>query len=126
MAAVRPRSAARRKVAAQRVKEKARKVAAHLMEANEQDVEWKDGKFSVRGSPDQSKTFAEAALMANLGWNMPAGLEPGLEATAFFDPTNFVYPFGTHICTVEVDAETGSGQSSATSRWMTAAPRSTR
>ncbi|HEU4682106.1 MAG TPA: molybdopterin cofactor-binding domain-containing protein [Gemmatimonadales bacterium] len=95
------------KVAAQRVKEKARKVAAHLMEANEQDVEWKDGKFSVRGSPDQSKTFAEAALMANLGWNMPAGLEPGLEATAFFDPTNFVYPFGTHICTVEVDIETG-------------------
>jgi len=95
------------KVAAQRVKEKARKVAAHLLEAGEQDVEWKDGKFSVRGSPDQSKTFAEAALMANLGWNMPAGLEPGLEATAFFDPTNFVYPFGTHISTVEVDIETG-------------------
>ena len=95
------------KVAAQRVKEKARKVAAHLMEANEQDVEWRDGKFSVRGSPDQSKSFAEAALMANLGWNMPAGVEPGLEATAFFDPTNFVYPFGTHICTVEVDTETG-------------------
>jgi aerobic carbon-monoxide dehydrogenase large subunit len=95
------------KVAAQRVKEKARKVAAHLMEANEQDVEWRDGKFSVRGSPDQGKTFAEAALMANLGWNMPAGLEPGLEATAFFDPTNFVYPFGTHVCTVEVDPETG-------------------
>jgi carbon-monoxide dehydrogenase large subunit len=95
------------KVAAQRVKEKARKVAAHLMEANEEDVEWRDGKFSVRGSPDQGKTFAEAALMANLGWNMPAGLEPGLEATAFFDPTNFVYPFGTHVCTVEVDPETG-------------------
>jgi carbon-monoxide dehydrogenase large subunit len=95
------------KIATQRVKEKARKVAAHLMEANEQDVEWRDGKFSVRGSPDQSKTFAEAALMANLGWNMPAGIEPGLEATAFFDPTNFVYPFGTHLCTVEVDTQTG-------------------
>jgi aerobic carbon-monoxide dehydrogenase large subunit len=95
------------KVAAQRVREKARKVAAHLLEANEQDVEWSDGKFSVRGSPDQSKSFADAALMANLGWNMPAGVEPGLEATAFFDPTNFVFPFGTHICTVEVDAETG-------------------
>jgi carbon-monoxide dehydrogenase large subunit len=95
------------KVAAQRVKEKARKIAAHLMEANEQDVEWEDGKFSVRGSPDQGKTFAEAALMANLAWNMPAGVEPGLEASAFFDPSNFVFPFGTHICTVEVDAETG-------------------
>jgi carbon-monoxide dehydrogenase large subunit len=98
------------KVAAQRVKEKARKIAAHLMEANEQDVEWEDGKFSVRGSPDQGKTFAEAALMANLAWNMPPGVEPGLEATAFFDPTNFVYPFGTHICTLEVDEETGRVQ----------------
>ncbi len=70
-------------------------------------MEWKDGKFSVRGSPDQRKSFVDVALMANLGWNMPAGVEPGLEATAFFDPTNFVYPFGTHVCTVEVDAETG-------------------
>ncbi|MGH7526689.1 MAG: xanthine dehydrogenase family protein molybdopterin-binding subunit, partial [Gemmatimonadales bacterium] len=89
------------KVAAQRVKEKAKKVAAHLMEANEQDIEWKDGKFAVRGSPDQGKGFAEVALMANVAWNMPAGVEPGLEATAFFDPSNFVYPFGSHVCTVE-------------------------
>ncbi len=95
------------KVAAQRVKEKAKKIAAHLMEANEQDIEWKDGKFAVRGSPDQAKAFAEVALMANVAWNMPAGVEPGLEATAFFDPANFVYPFGSHVCTVEVDAETG-------------------
>ncbi|MBA3346611.1 MAG: molybdopterin-dependent oxidoreductase, partial [Gemmatimonadales bacterium] len=95
------------KVATQRVKEKAKKLAAHLLEANEQDIEWKDGKFTVRGSPDQSKTFAETALMANLAWNMPEGLEPGLEATAFFDPSNFVYPFGSHLCTVEVDGETG-------------------
>ena len=95
------------KVAAQRVKEKAKKIAAHLMEANEQDIEWKNDKFSVRGSPDQAKTFAEVALMANVAWNMPAGVEPGLEAAAFFDPSNFVYPFGSHVCTVEVDAETG-------------------
>jgi carbon-monoxide dehydrogenase large subunit len=95
------------KVAAQRVKEKAKKIAAHLMEANEQDIEWKDGQFAVRGSPGQGKSFAEVALMANVAWNMPAGVEPGLEATAFFDPSNFVYPFGSHICTVEVDAETG-------------------
>jgi aerobic carbon-monoxide dehydrogenase large subunit len=95
------------KVAAQRVKEKAKKIAAHLMEANEQDIHWKDDSFQVRGSPGAGKTFAEVALMANVAWNMPAGVEPGLEATAFFDPTNFVYPFGTHVCTVEVDGETG-------------------
>jgi carbon-monoxide dehydrogenase large subunit len=95
------------KVAAQRVKEKARKIAAHLMEANEQDLEWKNGKFNVRGSPDQAKSFADVALMANVAWNMPPGVEPGLEATAFFDPSNFVYPFGSHVCTVEVDVETG-------------------
>jgi carbon-monoxide dehydrogenase large subunit len=95
------------KVAAQRVKEKAKKIAAHLMEANEQDIEWRDGKFAVRGSPDQAKSFAEVALMANVAWNMPPGVEPGLEATAFFDPSNFVYPFGSHVCTVEVDVETG-------------------
>jgi carbon-monoxide dehydrogenase large subunit len=90
-----------------KVKEKARKLAAHLLEANEADLEWKDGRFQVKGSPDKAKTFAELALMANVGWNMPAGMEPGLEASAFFDPSNFVYPFGTHICTVEVDIDTG-------------------
>jgi aerobic carbon-monoxide dehydrogenase large subunit len=89
------------------VKEKAKKIAAHLMEANEQDIEWKDGQFAVRGSPGHGKSFAEVALMANVAWNMPPGIEPGLEATAFFDPSNFVYPFGSHVCTVEVDAETG-------------------
>lgn len=95
------------KNAALKVKEKARKLAAHLLEANEADLEWKDGKFQVKGSPDKAKGFAEVALMANVAWNMPAGMEPGLEASAFFDPTNFVYPFGTHICTVEVDIDTG-------------------
>jgi carbon-monoxide dehydrogenase large subunit len=95
------------KIAAQRVKEKAKKLAAHLLEANEADLEWKDGKYVVKGSPDQGKSFGELALMANIAWNMPAGLEPGLEANAFFDPTDFVYPFGTHVCTVEVDPETG-------------------
>ncbi|HEU4648002.1 MAG TPA: molybdopterin cofactor-binding domain-containing protein [Gemmatimonadales bacterium] len=98
------------KVAATKVKEKAKKIAAHLMEANEADIEWKDGKFTVRGSPDQAKAFAEVALMANVAWNMPPGVEPGLEASAFFDPSNFVYPFGTHICTVEVNPETGEAK----------------
>jgi carbon-monoxide dehydrogenase large subunit len=95
------------KVAAQRVKEKAKKIAAHLLEANEADLEFKDGKFSVRGSPGEGKSFAEVALMANVAWNLPPGVEPGLEASAFFDPTNFVFPFGTHICTVEVNPDTG-------------------
>jgi aerobic carbon-monoxide dehydrogenase large subunit len=95
------------KNAALKVKEKARKLAAHLLEANEADMEWKDDKFQVKGSPDKSKSFAEVALMANVAWNMPAGMEPGLEASAFFDPANFVYPFGSHLCTVEVDIDTG-------------------
>jgi carbon-monoxide dehydrogenase large subunit len=95
------------KIAAQRVKEKAKKIAAHLLEANEADLEWQDGKFVVKGSPDKGKAFGELALMANVAWNLPPGVEPGLEATAFFDPSNFVYPFGTHICTVQVDVETG-------------------
>jgi carbon-monoxide dehydrogenase large subunit len=95
------------KVAALRVKEKAKLLAAHLLEANEADLEWKDDAFRVKGSPDKAKGIAELALMANLAWNMPPGMEPGLESTAFFDPTNFVYPFGTHICTVEVDEHTG-------------------
>jgi carbon-monoxide dehydrogenase large subunit len=95
------------KNAALKVKEKARKLAAHLLEANEADMEWKDDKFQVKGSPGKAKSFAEVALMANVAWNMPAGMEPGLEASAFFDPTNFVYPFGSHLCTVEVDIDTG-------------------
>jgi carbon-monoxide dehydrogenase large subunit len=93
--------------AARRVKDKALKIAAHLLEAGEGDVEWKDGAFRLRGDPDRKKAFGEIALMANVAWNLPEGLEPGLEATAFFDPPNFVYPFGTHVCTVEVDPETG-------------------
>ena len=57
--------------------------------------------------PDKSKTIQDIALMANLAWNMPAGVEAGLEASMFYDPPNFVYPFGSHVAVVEVDAETG-------------------
>ena len=95
------------KMATVKIKDKAKKLAAHLLEANEADLEWKDGKFQVKGSPAQAKAFGELALMANVAWNMPAGMEPGLEASAFFDPTNFVFPYGTHIASVEVDIETG-------------------
>ncbi|MGE0555655.1 MAG: xanthine dehydrogenase family protein molybdopterin-binding subunit [Gemmatimonadales bacterium] len=95
-------------LAARKVKEKARQLAAHLLEASVDDLEWKDGAFRVKGSPDKAKGFAELALMANVAWNMPAGMEAGLEASAAFDPTNFVFPYGTHISTVEVDPETGA------------------
>lgn len=98
------------KVAAMRVKEKAKKLAAHLLEASEGDLEWTGEQFRVKGQPDAARSFADLALMANVAWNLPAGMEPGLEANAFFDPSNFVYPFGTHVCTVEVDIETGQVQ----------------
>lgn len=91
----------------QKVKDKVRKIAAHLLEAAEEDVVYEDGKAFVKGSPQSAKGFAEIALAAYLAHNYPADLEPGLEATTFYDPSNFTFPFGTHICVVEVDGETG-------------------
>ncbi len=86
---------------------KGRKIAAHLLEAAEADIEFKDGKFTVAGT-DRSKTFGEIALTAYVPHNYPLDkLEPGLDETAFYDPTNFTYPAGTHICEVEIDPETG-------------------
>ncbi|MBM3946949.1 MAG: xanthine dehydrogenase family protein molybdopterin-binding subunit, partial [SAR202 cluster bacterium] len=94
-------------LAARKIKEKAKALAAHLLEAAEQDIEYGDGRFFVRGSPSKSKTIQDIALMANVAWNMPKGMEPGLEANAFYDPPNFTYPFGAHVAVVEVDAQTG-------------------
>ncbi len=94
-------------VAARKIKEKSRALAAHLLEAAPEDIEYEDGRFFVRGSPDQHKTIQDIALMANVAWNMPEGMEPGLEASAFYDPPNFTYPFGAHVAVVEVDPETG-------------------
>jgi carbon-monoxide dehydrogenase large subunit len=91
----------------QKVKEKAKKIAAHLLEASENDLVYEGGKFFVKGSPGRAKSFGDVALMAYLAHNLPKGLEPGLEALSFFDPGNFVFPFGTHICEVEVDRATG-------------------
>lgn len=90
-----------------KIKEKGVKIAAHLLEASTEDIEFADGKFSVKGSRDKSMTIQDIALAANTAWDMPEGIEPGLEASAFFNPSNFVYPFGTHIAVVEVDPETG-------------------
>jgi carbon-monoxide dehydrogenase large subunit len=90
-----------------KIKEKGKKIAAHLLEANEGDIDYDDGKFFVKGSPGRSKTFQDVALMAYLAHNLPKGLEPGLEATSFWDPPNFVFPFGTHLAAVEVETDTG-------------------
>ena len=86
---------------------KGKKIAAHLLEAAESDIEFADGKFTVAGT-DRSKAFGEVALAAYVPHNYPLDkLEPGLDETAFYDPTNFTYPAGTHICEVEIDPETG-------------------
>ncbi len=94
-------------LATRKVKEKAKVVAAHLLEAAVEDMDYADGKFFVKGSPDKAKTIQDVALMANVSWNMPAGVESGLEASMFYDPPNFTYPFGSHVAVVEIDPETG-------------------
>ncbi|WP_366656507.1 xanthine dehydrogenase family protein molybdopterin-binding subunit [Fodinicurvata sp. EGI_FJ10296] len=92
--------------AAEKVIEKGKKIAAHLMEASEGDIEFKDGKFTVAGT-DNSKTIQEIAFSAYVPHNYPADLEPGLEESAFYDPINFTFPAGTQICEVEIDPDTG-------------------
>lgn len=94
-------------LSARKVKDKARKIAAHLLEAREEDLEFADGKFVVKGSPKAAKTIQEIAWAAYMAGNMPKGVEPVLDATTFYDPTNFVFPFGCHVCVVDVDRETG-------------------
>jgi carbon-monoxide dehydrogenase large subunit len=86
---------------------KGKKIAAHLLEAAESDIEFKDGKFTVAGT-DRSKAFGEISLAAYVPHNYPLeSLEPGLNETAFYDPANFTFPAGTHICEVEIDPDTG-------------------
>jgi carbon-monoxide dehydrogenase large subunit len=86
---------------------KGKKIAAHLLEASDTDIEFKDGKFTVAGT-DKSKTFGEVALTAYVPHNYPLDvLEPGLDETAFYDPKNFTFPGGCHIAEVEIDPDTG-------------------
>jgi carbon-monoxide dehydrogenase large subunit len=92
----------------QKVKEKAKKLAAHLLEAAEEDIVYEDGKMYVKGSPDKSKTIQDVALQSALAYNLPKMMEPFLDDTAYYDPPNCTFPFGTHICVVEVDADTGA------------------
>jgi len=92
--------------ALERVEAKAKRIAAHLMEAAESDVELKGGEFVVVGT-DKKIAFANVALAAYTAHNLPPGTEPGLKEGAFYDPQNFTFPAGTYVCEVEVDPKTG-------------------
>jgi carbon-monoxide dehydrogenase large subunit len=90
-----------------KVKEKAKRIAAHMLEANPADMEYENGRAFVKGSPDQGKTIAEIALQASVAYSLPENTEPFLDETTYYDPPNCTFPFGTHISIVEVDGQTG-------------------
>lgn len=94
----------------ERIKDKARRLGAHMLEADADDVVYEDGKVFVKGSPDNAKTIQEIAAAAALGYSLPPGMEPFLDDTSYYDPPNCTYPFGTHICIVEVAKDTGQVQ----------------
>ena len=88
-----------------KIKEKTRLLAAHLLEASPDDLEWTPGQWNVKGSPDRVKTIAELAFAAYT--NHPEGMEAGLEAVDYYDPPNLTFPFGSYICVVDIDKGTG-------------------
>jgi len=100
-----PTAGAAGALAARKVRAKAKKLAAHLLEVSEDDLEWEPGKFSVKGAPQKSKTIQEIALAAYT--NHPQGMEAGLEAVNYYDPPNLTFPFGSYICVVDIDRGTG-------------------
>jgi carbon-monoxide dehydrogenase large subunit len=93
--------------ACDKVVEKSKVIAAGLLEASADDLEWTPGRFSVRGDPDKGVTIAEIALATFAAHNLPDGVEPSIDADATYDPDNFSFPHGTHLCATEVDTETG-------------------
>jgi aerobic carbon-monoxide dehydrogenase large subunit len=93
--------------ACEKVIDKAKKVAAHLLEASEGDLEFSGGRFVVKGSPDAALSIQEIALATFAAHNLPEGVEPSLNSDFVMDPENFSFPHGTHLCAVEVDTETG-------------------
>jgi carbon-monoxide dehydrogenase large subunit len=93
--------------AAEKVQDKAKRIVAHKLEAAPEDIELSDGKFQVRGSPEKSMTLADVAGEAYIPADLPEGMEAGLDEICFYDPSNFVWPFGAHACISEVDVETG-------------------
>src|ERR671920_536434 len=94
-------------MASQKVMDKARKIAAHMLEAAEEDIEFEGARFSVTGSPNRNVTIQKVAAAAYLADDLPEEMEPLLNEDCTFDPPNFTWPYGTHICVVEVDTETG-------------------
>jgi len=90
-----------------KIKEKGKKIAAHLLEASPGDIEYVNGQFQVKGAPGKAVPFGAVSLTAYVPHNYPDGLEPGLEETSFYDPSNFCFPFGAHACVVEIDRDTG-------------------
>jgi carbon-monoxide dehydrogenase large subunit len=93
--------------ALQRIKAKARRIAAHMLEADAEDVVYENGRAFVAGSPDSAKTIQEIAAAAAVGYDLPPGDEPFLDDTSYYDPPNCTFPFGTHVAVVEIDPETG-------------------
>jgi aerobic carbon-monoxide dehydrogenase large subunit len=101
-----PTAGAAGAMAARKIREKAKKIAAHLLEVSPDDLVWEVGKFSVKGAPQRSKTIAEIAFAAYT--NHPQGMEAGLEAVSYYDPPNLTFPFGSYICVVDIDRGTGA------------------
>src|SRR5271170_1115321 len=93
--------------ACDKVIDKARVIAAAMLEISADDLEWSPGRFAVRGDPDKSVTIGEIAFAAFAAHNLPDGVEPSIDAEATYDPDNFSFPHGTHLCATEVDTETG-------------------
>src|SRR2546421_3960540 len=100
-----PTSGAAAALASRKIRDRAEKIAAHLREVGEQDLEWVPGKFFVKGAPQMAKTIQECAFAAYT--NHPQGMEAGLEAVHYYDPPNLTFPFGSYICVVDIDRGTG-------------------
>ncbi|HEX6689691.1 MAG TPA: aerobic carbon-monoxide dehydrogenase large subunit [Burkholderiales bacterium] len=100
-----PTSGAAAAMAARKIRAKAKTIAAHLLECSEVDLDWEPGKFFIKGVPGKFKTIQECAFAAYT--NLPKGLEPGMEATNYYDPPNLTFPFGSYICVVDIDRGTG-------------------
>ena len=100
-----PTAGAAAAMASRKIKAKAKKIAAHLLEVSEDDLEWEPGKFFVKGAPQKEKTIQDIAFAAYT--NNPPGMEPGLEAVDYYDPPNLTFPFGSYICVADIDRGTG-------------------
>ena len=92
--------------AARKIMDKARKIAAHLLEVGEGDLEWEVDRFKVKGNPSETKTMKDICMAAH-GSNLPAGMEQGLNAVEYYDPPNLTFPFGAYVCVVDIDRFTG-------------------